>query len=150
MPLWYGAFRRCSRPLPETSPAHWLLAAVALAAATLGIAAVWALLSAALGGLQGWVALLAAADAALLLRLAGVAGGRARMVAAVLATLATTALAAWLSVAIDLAPLFGLRPLDAVLRLGSDTALLLVRQSATVMDWLWMGVALPLAAWLGR
>ncbi|MFC4727923.1 hypothetical protein [Coralloluteibacterium thermophilus] len=135
--------------MPSTTPSRWILAVFALAAGVLGVAAVWALASVMLGGLQGWMALVAAADAALLLRLAGVAPGRVRSLAAVLATLATAALAAWFSVAGELAPLFGLRPLDAVLRLGTDTAVLLVRQAATVADLAWVGLSLPVAAWLG-
>lgn len=138
------------RRVRATSPWTWTLAAFALCAGALGVAAAWTVLALALGGMQGWMALVGAADAAVLLRLAGVGDRRLRPWAAVAGTVATLLLANWCIVAVDLGRALGLRPLEAAFRLGADTAWTFALYGNGALDWLWMGLALPLAAWLAR
>ncbi|MBS7456635.1 hypothetical protein [Coralloluteibacterium stylophorae] len=136
--------------MPATSPWTWILACFGLVAGALGVAALWTVLALALGGMSGWMALVAAVDAAILLRLAGVRGHGARAWAAVAGTAATLLLANWFIVAVDLGRALGLRPLEAVSRLGADTAWVFAVHGNGALDWLWMGLSLPLAAWLAR
>ena len=94
------------------------------------------------------MALLAAVDVALLLRLTGVAPGPARMLAAVLATALAVALAQWLIVATQMGIVLGLQPLDSALRLGPVLARQLLVLSLDRGDLAWMLASLPLAALL--
>jgi hypothetical protein len=120
----------------------------ALLAGVLGADAVWVLLAVASNRPCSWMALLAAVDVALLLRLTGAPPGAARVTVAVLATALAVALAQWLIVATQLGIVLGLQPLDSALRLGPALARQLLHLSLDRGDLAWLLVSLPLAALL--
>lgn len=128
----------------------WSLAALALIAGALGIAAVWTTIAVGFGTQAGWMAPVAALDAVLLLRIAGVPAGQGRAAAALLGTLVAIALANWFIAATGLGQAVGLRPLPSALRLGPDHAWILAKTANSVWDWLWAGLSLPLAWWGAR
>lgn len=128
----------------------WPLATVATLAGILGIAAIWTGVAVVSGKPVGAMALIAAVDAVLLLRLAGVRSGWPRAGVAVVATAATVVLANWFIVATQLGFAMGLRPLPSALRLGPDLAWHLAAQTNGGLDMAAILAALALAAWWGR
>lgn len=128
----------------------WSLAALALIAGALGIAAVWTAVAVGFRTQAGWMALIAAIDAAVLLRIAGVPEGRGRAAAALLGTVVAIALANWFIAATGLGQAVGLRPLPSALRLGPEHAWILAKTANSFWDWLWAGLSLPLAWWASR
>ena len=122
--------------------------AAALLAGVLGTDAVWVALAVATGSPCSWMALVAAIDIVLLLRLTGAPPGIGRTLAAVLATALAVALAQWLTVATQMGILLGLQPLDSALRLGPVLARQLLVLSLDAGDLAWMAASLPLAALL--
>ena len=134
--------------MPTNSASAWLLPIAALLAGILGADAAWVALAVFTGRPCSWVALLAALDVALLLRLTGVRPGTARIVLAVLATAIAVALAQWLIVATQMGVVLGLQPLDSALRLGPALARQLLVLSLGKADLAWMLASLPFAAWL--
>jgi len=134
--------------LPSNKASAWLLPIVALAAGILGADAVWVALAVATRAPCSWMALLAAVDVVLLLRLCGVRPGSARVVVAVLATALAVALAQWLIVATQLGIVLGLQPLDSAMRLGPVLARELLKLSLGPGDLAWLMASLPFAAWL--
>jgi len=133
-------------PIHRTSP--WLLPLAAVLAGVLGIDAVWVVLAVASNRPCSWMALLAALDVALLLRISGAAPGRVRVLAAVLGTALAVALAQWLIVATQIGIVLGLQPLDSALRLGPALARQLLALSLGRADLAWLLASLPLAALL--
>lgn len=107
---------------PTPHPSQWLLALFACVAGVLGVAAVWVAAAMLLGNAASWMALVAAVDAVLLLRLFGFPAGRSAAVLATLATLATFALANWLMAAAIIGRMMGLPMLASAGRLGFDHA----------------------------
>ncbi|MFN3843245.1 MAG: hypothetical protein ACK4RW_08255 [Rehaibacterium terrae] len=128
----------------------WPLATVATLAGILGIAAIWTGVAVVSGKPVGWMALVAAVDAVLLLRLAGTRPGWPRAGVAVAATAATVVLANWFIVATQLGLAMGLRPLPSALRLGPDLAWYLAVLANGGLDVAAILAALALAAWWGR
>ena len=126
----------------------WLFPVAALIAGVLGADAVWVVLAVATKRPCSWMALLAALDVVLLLRLTGVRPGPARVLGAVLATAVAALLAQWLIVATQLGIVLGLQPLDSALRLGPVLARELLRLSLSGGDIAWMCASLPFAALL--
>ena len=135
--------------MPNTSSANaWLFPLVAVTAGVLGIDALWVAVAVATGRPCSWMALLAAVDVAVLLRLSGVRPGSRRVLACVLATVLAVALAQWLIVATHLGLMLGLQPLDSALRLGPALAGQLMALSMDRGDLAWLLASLPLAALL--
>ena len=134
--------------MPTNTASAWLLPAAALLAGVLGADAVWVALAVASNRPCSWMALFAAVDVVVLLRLTGVAPGAARVGVAVLATALAVALAQWLIVATQLGIVFGLQPLDSALRLGPVLARQLLSMSLGAGDLAWLFASLPLAALL--
>jgi hypothetical protein len=120
--------------------------AAALLAGVLGADAIWVALAVATGSPCSWMALFAAADIAILLRLAGARPGRGRILVAVLGTALAVALAQWLTVATQLGIMLGLQPVDSALRLGPVLARELLVLSLDAGDLAWLAASLPLAA----
>ncbi|MDQ2702499.1 MAG: hypothetical protein M3Y70_06725 [Pseudomonadota bacterium] len=125
--------------------ARWLAPAL-LALGSLGCAAAWILLALSTGRLCSWMALLAAIDAALLLRLARMPAGFARTALAVLGTAAAIVLAYWGIIASQLARSVGVLPWESALKLGPHHAWTLAGLATTPADLAWLGVGLVLAA----
>jgi len=125
--------------------ARWLAPALLLLA-TLGCAAAWILVALAAGRQSSWMAVVAAIDAAVLLRVARAPSGLPRAVAGVAATLATIALANWGIAASEIGRSVGMLPWDAAVRLGPDYAWTLAVLANGAADRLWLATAVVVAA----
>ena len=134
--------------MPSNNASAWLLPAFALVAGVLGADAVWVALAVATKAPCSWMALVAALDVVLLLRMTGVRPGGARVLVAVFATALAAALAQWLIVATQLGIVLGLQPLDSAMRLGPVLARELTKLSLGAGDVAWLVASLPFAAWL--
>lgn len=115
-----------------------------------GFAAAWVLLASATGRQSSWMALLAAVDAAVLLRIGGMAPGARRAAWAVSATLATIVLAHWGIVAAGIGRLVGLGPLDSALKLGTGLAWTVAQLLNGPVDVAWLVASLGVAVLAGR
>ena len=125
--------------------ARWLAPALLLLA-TLGCAAAWILVALAAGRQSSWMAVVAAIDTAVLLRVARAPSGLPRAVAGVAATLATIALANWGIAASEIGRSVGMLPWDAAVRLGPDYAWTLAVLANGAADRLWLATAIVVAA----
>jgi hypothetical protein len=113
-------------------------------------ALIWILLALYLGRPCGWMALLGAIDAALMLRFGGMRRGGARALWTVAATLAIIAVVNWSIAATQIGIPMGLNPWDSALKLGTDYAWTLAKLANQMVDRAWMGLALVVAAIAGR
>lgn len=118
--------------------------------ASAGIAAAWALLSLVTSRQCSWMALGAALDAVVVLRLLRVRPGAARAVAAFAATALSAGLANWWIAASQIGRSLGLLPWDSSLRIGSDYAWTLATLANHPADVAWIAAALLFAAIAGR
>lgn len=118
--------------------------------ASAGIAAAWALLSLVTGHQNSWMALVAAADAIVVLRLLHVRPGMARAATALAATVLSAALANWWIAAGQIGRSLGLLPWDSSLRLGPDYAWTLASLANRPIDLAWLLAALVFALIAGR
>lgn len=135
-------------PLPQSRRARlaWFLLPIGVA----GFAAAWILLASATGRQSSWMAMLAALDAALLLRLGGMAPGPRRAAWALAATIATIAIAHWGIVAAGIGQLVGLAPLDSALKLGMGLAWTVAQLLNGPADIAWLVGSLVVAVLAGR
>lgn len=134
-------------------PTHTALSPVSLFFAVLGIggmAALWVLTSLFLQRLSAWMALMVAADIALLLRIARTSPGRGRALLCVAATAATIAVANWGIAGTRTGRAFGYGPLDGIQSLGLDLAWTLALLGHHGPELALYALALALAWWLGR
>ncbi len=140
-----------SAMLPETADRRvpWF-AAVLLVLGCLGVAAAWVSLALLSDNQCGWMAPLAALDAAWMLRIGGAAPGPGRMLAGVAGTALTLVLANWGIVAAQLAGVLGLQVLDSALRLGPSLAWTLAGLANGAAELAWIALALMLAAVTAR
>lgn len=111
---------------------------------------IWILLALYLERQAGWMALLAALDAALILRFTGMRRGPARMLLAMVATVLMTALALWGIVASQLGFMLGLSPWTSAAKLGLEHAWTLLGLANTPSDLICMTAAPVLAAIAAR
>ncbi|MDE2408413.1 MAG: hypothetical protein KGL91_11195 [Xanthomonadaceae bacterium] len=132
---------------PSNQP-HWFALPLLVLGAT-GFAAGWLLLALALDRTCSWLALLAALDLVLLLRLGRWPAGAARLALAVLGTLGVIVMANGLIAAGQLGKSLGMRPWESALRIGPDYAWLLMRMANDHIDLALYAASLLLAAWLG-
>ena len=128
----------------------WLLPSLALLVGILGISAVWVAAAVLAQRSCSWLALVAAIDMAVLLRLTSAPPGPLRSFAAVLATALAVALSQWLIIATQMGFVLGLAPIASSLRLGPALAWQLGRLSLDRLDWILLLSALPLAAILSQ
>ncbi len=136
-------------PTPALKPRNGL-AVVLLLLGSLGFAALWVLLALYTDRQLGWMALPAAADAALLLRLGGMRRGWPRAACAVAATAITVVLANWGIAGGQIGGAMGLLPWESLQKLGLDYAWTLARLANGGIELAWTAAALAVAAWLGR
>ena len=137
--------------VPGPVPTRTRLRPLALLAfGSLGFAAAWILLAAALDRPCSWMAVFAALDSALLLRFARFPRGAARATLAVVATAAAIGLACWGIVATRIGAPLGLMPWESVLRLGAEFGWLLVRLGNDAVDLAWFAAGLVVAALAAR
>ncbi|MBD9376917.1 hypothetical protein [Pseudoxanthomonas sp. PXM04] len=135
--------------VPSTPSSRWL-APIILLLGGLCFSLIWVLLALYLGRQSGWMALLAALDAAVLLRFAGVRPGGCRALVAALATVAMAVLANWFIIASQLGFVLGLLPWESALRLGLSHAWTLAQLANGTLDWACLLVSPLLAAWLAK
>lgn len=128
----------------------WLLPSLALLLGILGMSAIWVAAAVLAHSTCSWLALVAAIDMAVLVRLTGAPPGPLRSFAAVLATALAVALSQWLIVATQLGFVLGLAPIASSLRLGPALAWQLGRLSLDRPDLILLLAALPLAAILSQ
>lgn len=122
----------------STPPAATLwFALLACAVAVVGVAAVWAGMSLVTRSLCGWMAVIAALDAALLLRLANWPGGRGRALAALAVVVLTVLVAAYFVATAQIGRTLGLRPFEALPRMSLELAALYLRSNAGWVEALW-------------
>lgn len=136
--------------MPDDRPALPWLALALLMLGTAGFAAAWILLAASRDSQLSWMAVLAALDAAMLLRLGRMRGGMPRALLAVLATAVAIVLANWGIAAAQIGRMLGLLPWESAMRLGLDYAWNLVVLANGTVDLAWFAVALVAAALASR
>lgn len=124
----------------------WLLMLL-LASATALLA--WVVLSLKTGTQLGWMAVAVALELVFMLRLGTLRGGLLRMSLVVGGTLLITALSWWIVASAWMGGSMGLLPWESALRMGPRLAWTLIDLATTLRDWLWVGAAVLLGAWLG-
>ena len=125
---------------------RWTLAAAVVAAGLLGVVTVWVMLGLLTDLACGWMALLAALDIALLLRLVRAPAGAPRTGIAILATVLACVASMWLLVAGQFGQMLGLDPISSGLRLGPVLAWEYTRLAFQPWDWACVAFA-PVLAW---
>jgi len=137
----------------KSMPAHPptpRMAYALLALGTAGAAAAWILLALWLDRQCSWMAVFAALDAALLLRLGGHRPGWQRALLGVVATLATIVLANWGIAAGQMGSGMGMLPWESALKLGGAHAVTLAQLANQSADLAWLWLSLPVAAFASR
>jgi hypothetical protein len=124
------------------------LAAILLLIGSTGFAAAWILLAWARDQQCSWMAVLAAVDAVLLVRLARMPAGWLRATLAGAATAVSILLANWGIAAAQMGKPMGLLPWESMGKLGPSFAWVLVTQANHPADlaWLWLGLVLAVVA----
>ena len=152
VPVCWPALRRndASWMTERRSPAVPLLAIGQLLLASLGVAAAWVLVAMALDSQASWMALVAAVDAALIVRLARLRPGATRALCGVLATGLAILAANWGIVAAWLGGNLGLLPWESMLKLGPEFGWLLMRLGNGGTDLAWLLAGLVVAAFASR
>lgn len=115
-----------------------------------GCAALWVLVGMGTGRTSSWMAVVAALDAALLLRMARIRPGPLRALWGVLATGMVITISVWTVLAGLLGRMFGLSPWEASLKLGAYHAWTLVQATHAAADLAWLAAGLVIAAVLSR
>ncbi|WP_460455961.1 hypothetical protein [Arenimonas alkanexedens] len=128
----------------------WLLPLLALVVGVLGMVAIWLAAYLNFRTPNGWLALVAALDMALMLRLAAAPAGRMRAFLALAGTAIATLASYWMMAATQMGLLLGLTPLESAQRLGPVLAGELVRHATSGWDIAWALLALALAWRVGR
>ncbi|NUS38982.1 MAG: hypothetical protein HOQ02_08165 [Lysobacter sp.] len=139
-----------SVPTPSApAPSAWLAAFLLLIGST-GFAAAWVLMAWTRDRQCSWMAVLAAIDAILLVRLARVPAGWPRAALAVLATAASIAFANWGIAAAQMGKPMGLLPWESMGKLGPSFAWVLATLANRPADLAWLWIALVVALLAGR
>lgn len=129
---------------------RWPLAIALLLLGSAGIAAAWILLADARGAQSSWMAVIAALDAAWLLRLARARPGTVRALAGATATALAIVIANFGIVASQLARPMGMLPWESALKLGPHHAWTLASLANSPVDLAWFAAGLVIAAVLSR
>lgn len=115
-----------------------------------GMAAVWTMTALIVDRQCAWMAVIAAADLALLLRIGRAAPGVPRAIGNVIATALTIVVANWCIAAAQMGGPMGLPMTESLQRIGPDFAQTLLLIANQPIDWAWYAIAGVLALWLGR
>ncbi|QCO68253.1 hypothetical protein E4582_07655 [Luteimonas yindakuii] len=121
-----------------------------LAVGCAGFAAIWVLLAGGFARPLHGLAVVAALDAALLLRLVRMRPGVARALAGVALTSVIIVLAQWGVIAGQVGTMFGLLPWESALRLGPSLAWTIAGLALDAVALAWFGAGLVVAAVLSR
>ena len=137
---------------PSAAPAPRRLVAplIFLLLGIFGMAAVWTLTALIVDRQCAWMAAIAAADLALLVRIGRAAPGLPRAVANLIATALTIVVANWCIAAAQMGGPMGLPMTESLQRIGPDFAQTLLLIANQPIDWAWYAIAAVLALWLGR
>jgi hypothetical protein len=119
---------------------------LALMVGVAGMTVAWVSVAVLAGRPCSWLALVAALDMAMMLRLTHAPEGATRMLAALAATALSVFATQWLIIATQIGMVMGLPPLASALRLGPALAWQLASLSLNRLDWILLLSALPLAA----
>lgn len=130
-------------PAPVTAKP---LALLACAVAVLGVAAVWAGASVLLRASTPWLAIVAALDAILLLRLANWPRGPSRTALAVGVTVATIVVAQYFVATAQIGVVMGLRPFESLPLMSGELAWLYAQHNTGPFEWVCYVIA-ALMAW---
>jgi hypothetical protein len=136
--------RRAARIVSMLCPLAIALVGIA------GMSAIWVLLALAVDRHCAWMAALAGADIALLLRLGNTPSGWPRASLTVVATLIVIACANWGIAAAQVGLGFGFGLVDSLGRLGPHFAWTLAGLVNQPAELFWYGAAILIAWWLGR
>ncbi|MCD9028944.1 hypothetical protein LDO26_12070 [Luteimonas sp. BDR2-5] len=136
--------------MPPTRARRWPLAIALLLLGSLGIAAAWILVAENRNAQSSWMAVVAALDAAWLLRLARARPGLLRAALGTAATALAIIVASWGIVAAQLARPMGMLPWESALKLGPQHAWTLAGMANSAVDLAWFGAGLVIAAVLSR
>lgn len=139
-----------SEAAPSPSSTTPVFALCLLLMGSLGVAAAWILFAWSRNAQSSWIAVIAAFDAALLLRLGRMRPGPARAIAGTAATAATIVFANWGIAGGQMGKAVGLLPWEAMLRLGPAHACTLVSLANTSQQLAWLCSALVIAAVASR
>ncbi len=138
-------------PLPtQPSPSRIALPALFAVLGILGMTAAWVILALMLDRQCAWMAALAAADIALLLRLGRAAPGLQRATVTLLATAFTIAIANWCIASTQIGMAMGFGLIDSAYRLGANYAWTLAGLANHAWELGWYAVAMLIAYWLGK
>lgn len=137
--------------MPANSPTRFPVSAlILLLVGCCGVAAAWVLLAVASDRQASWMAVVAAADAVLMLRLGRMPAGWGRSLCAMLGTGLVIVLANWGIAATQIGQMVGLLPWDSLLRMGPHFTWTLTTLANGPGDLAWWGAALVLAAIAAR
>jgi hypothetical protein len=151
MPSLRYSVRMSTSPATPATPRKRVIAPLMLTLLGIcGMSAIWTLLALIIDRQCAWIAVLSAADIALLLRLGRAAPGLPRAATAVVATLATILLTNWVIAAAQIGGPMGLGLIDSVQRLGTDYAQTLFSLANQPAELAWYAIAVIIALWLGR
>ena len=116
----------------------------------LGMSAVWTMVALIFDRQCAWLAVVAAADIAMLLRLGRARPGLSRALWVLAATMVTILIANWSIAAMQMGGPMGLPLIDSLQRMGTDLAQTLFGLANQSVEWAWYAMAAILALWLGR
>jgi hypothetical protein len=137
-------------PLPAEPRPRVVLPAIYALFGVLGMTAAWVMLALMFDRQSAWMAVVTAADIALLLRLGRAAPGMQRAATTLLATVVTIILANWGIASTQIGMSMGFGVIDSIYRLGSDFAWTLASLANHGTELAWYAVALLIAYWLGK
>lgn len=134
---------------PARPSRHWLWPPLLLLG-SVTMALAWLTFALVTGSQGGWLAIIAALEAAWMLRLGELHGGKPRMCIAMLATLLIALAANWGIAAAWIGGPMGLTPWESALRMGPHLGWTLIGLANGPLEILCLGIGLLLAAWLAR
>lgn len=131
--------------MPKNTLSRWLLPTLALISVWLAMTVVWVAVALYSGQASGWMALVVAADSALMLRITAAPRGFVGIFLAIATTVAGIVSSYWMLTATYLGASFGIGPFDSAQRLGPVLAWDLSRMMMERGDLIALGAAPVLA-----